>query len=54
MQTIFLELGQMPAPMPAPNFTGQSDHHEFAVCQLIDLLGQAIGDAFSLTDAASK
>ena len=53
-QTISLELGQDASSHASTNLTGKATIMNSPCVSSLTLTGQAIGDAFSLTDAASK
>jgi hypothetical protein len=52
--TIFIELGQDASSHASSNLTGKATVMQSPCISALTLSGQAIGDAFSLTDAASK
>jgi hypothetical protein len=54
MQTIFLELGQDASSNASTKLTGKATIMNSPCVSSLTFSGQAIGDAFSLTDAASK
>ena len=53
-QTIFLELGQDASSRASTNLTGKATIMNSPCVSSLTLSGHAIGDAFTLTDAASK